>query len=96
MLAAVAAVSLAHAPLGLYGLHGVTVASRNSHDKHWPVDVAYFDVSGGDEIPTYRISFKLHRNGLTRDLVMDYGDFAINGRLVELEFREADAADCPD
>ena len=56
-----------------------------AEDSYWPVDVAYFDVSGGDEIPTYRISFKLHRNGLTRDLVMDYGDFSMEGTLVELE-----------
>lgn len=54
-------------------------------DSYWPVDVAYFDVSEGEEIPTYRISFKLHRNGLTRDLVMDYGDFSMEGTLVDLK-----------
>ena len=31
-------------------------------DKFWPVDIAYFDESknGGEELPEYRISFKLH------------------------------------
>ena len=53
-------------------------------DRYWPVDMAYFDLSTGNEIPTYRISFKLHDNGITRDLVMDYGDFSMTGRLVEL------------
>jgi hypothetical protein len=55
-------------------------------DKYWPVDIAYFDESkkGGEEIPEYRISFKLHENGLTRDLVMDYGDFTMTGKLVNL------------
>lgn len=56
-------------------------------DKYWPVDIAYFDESekdGGEEMPQYRISFKLHENGLTRDLTMDYGDFSMTGKLVNL------------
>lgn len=57
-------------------------------DQFWPVDMAYFDLSDdgadGDELPSYRISFKLHRNGVTRDLVMDYGDFSMTGTLVDL------------
>ena len=53
--------------------------------KVWPVDIAYFDMSGdGEEVPQYRISFKLHDNGLTRDLTMDYGDFSMKGKLVNL------------
>ena len=35
-------------------------------------------------MPEYRISFKLYENGLTRDLEMDYGDFVIKGKLVDL------------
>ena len=36
-------------------------------------------------MPEYRISFKLHKNGITRDLVMDYGDFSMTGKLVNLK-----------
>ncbi|QPC87680.1 DUF1849 family protein [Mesorhizobium sp. NBSH29] len=55
-------------------------------DKFWPVDIAYFDESktGGEELPQYRISFKMYKNGLTRDLMMDYGDFSMKGKLVNL------------
>jgi hypothetical protein len=55
-------------------------------DKYWPVDIAYFDDSAqnGEEVPEYRISFKLHENGITRDLIMDYGDFSMRGKLVNL------------
>lgn len=55
-------------------------------DKYWPVDIAYFDDSAqnGEEVPEYRISFKLHENGITRDLTMDYGDFSMTGKLVNL------------
>ncbi|MCO5066034.1 MAG: cell envelope integrity EipB family protein [Rhizobiaceae bacterium] len=57
-----------------------------SKEKFWPVDIAYFNLEGqgGEELPEYRISFKLHPNGMTRDLVMDYGDFSMKGKLVDL------------
>jgi hypothetical protein len=55
-------------------------------DKYWPVDIAYFDSTdkSGEEVPEYRISFKLHENGITRDLLMDYNDFSMTGKLVNL------------
>lgn len=65
-----------------------------STEKFWPVDIAYFDETseeGGEDTPEYRISFKLYENGLTRDLKMDYGDFVISGRLVDLAVFEPDA-----
>lgn len=57
----------------------------------WPVDIAYFDMeeADGEELPVYRISFKLHESGVTRDLVMDYGDFSMTGRLVDLAMFDA-------
>ena len=64
-----------------------------SGEKFWPVDIAYFDeaTEGGEDTPEYRISFKLYENGLTRDLEMDYGDFVIEGQLVDLAVFEPDA-----
>jgi hypothetical protein len=61
--------------------------AKLAKDKYWPVDIAYFDLSNkdsGEEVPEYRISFKLHENGLTRDLLMDYGEFSMTGKLVNL------------
>jgi len=68
-----------------------------SGQKYWPVDIAYFDekADGGEELPEYRISFKLHENGLTRDLVMDYGDFSMKGKLVDLAIFDLPAQTCP-
>lgn len=63
-------------------------------DKYWPVEIAYFDTSdteSGEETPQYRISFKLNENGLTRDLIMDYGDFSMRGKLVNLALFKAAA-----
>jgi hypothetical protein len=65
-------------------------------EKVWPVDIAYFDESkkGGEELPEYRISFKLHDNGITRDLVMDYGEFSMTGKLVNLKLFDAKPEAC--
>jgi hypothetical protein len=37
--------------------------------------------------------FTLYENGVTNDLVMDYGKYALSGSLEHLE--PIDAADCP-
>ncbi|MDO9415409.1 cell envelope integrity EipB family protein [Pararhizobium sp.] len=59
----------------------------------WPVTISYFnDVTNGDELPIYSMSFKLYDNGITRDLTMDYGDFVLSGKLADLEVFKA--AEC--
>ena len=65
-------------------------------DSYWPVQIAYYDLSDGDgdETPNYRISFKLHANGITRGLAMDYGDFSMTGRLVRLDLFDHAAEGC--
>ena len=65
-------------------------------DRVWPVEIAYFDETkkGGEELPEYRISFKLHDNGVTRDLVMDYGEFAMTGKLVNLKLFDVKPETC--
>jgi len=72
------------------------VLDKLSKDKYWPVDIAYFDESdsGGEEVPEYRIAFKLHENGLTRDLLMDYGDFSMTGKLVNLSVFDTPPQTC--
>lgn len=65
-------------------------------EPYWPVQIAYFDLSdgNGEETPNYRISFKLHGNGITRDMTMDYGDFSMTGRLVRLDLFDHAAESC--
>lgn len=65
-----------------------------SNDKFWPVTIAYFDdKENQDGMPIYRINFKLYRNGVTRDLFMDYGDFSMRGKLVKLDLYKGQPAD---
>ena len=51
----------------------------------WPVTASYYNEGAdGDSEPAYRLSFKLYDNGVSRDLVMDYGDFALSAKLTQL------------
>ncbi len=61
---------------------------------YFPVSISYFDPKSdkGEEEPIYQIGFKLYQNGITRDLVMDYGDFSMTGKLVDLKVY--DKPDC--
>ena len=53
---------------------------------HWPVTVSYFEQeTRGEQTPLYVMSFILYENGISRRLKIDYGDFAITGRLSGLE-----------
>jgi len=59
------------------------------HMDRWPVTISYFDKSdkGGEQTPSYTISFELYNNGISRALVLDYGDFAVRGEMTSLELK---------
>lgn len=62
--------------------------------EFWPVTIAYFnDNQSADALPTYRMAFKLYDNGIIRDILMDYSDYALKGRLTRLEL--LDPEPCP-
>jgi len=59
----------------------------------WPVSISYYEnkdgPSGGDEgTPTYELSFRLYANGVSRKLMIDYGNFSITGELTRIDFAE--------
>jgi hypothetical protein len=54
--------------------------------RHWPLTISYFNTKqGGDETPFYVMSFVVYENGVGRSLKIDYGDFALTGRLTRLD-----------
>jgi len=59
----------------------------------WPVSIGYFEPKGGDLTPSYQIDFRLYENGVSRELLIDYGDFSIHGTLTALEYLRA--PECP-
>lgn len=62
----------------------------------WPVTVSYFpgegsqpdndDTAGGEEVPVYSISSDLFENGVSANVILDYGDFALRGELTDISF----------
>lgn len=53
----------------------------------WPVTISYFDgAADSAETPAYELSFHIYENGVSRYITIDYGDFAIKGKLTMLEF----------
>ena len=62
--------------------------------RHWPVTISYFDKKkGGESTPFYVMSFVVYEDGVGRKLKIDYGDFAISGKLTGLQILPADP--CP-
>jgi hypothetical protein len=60
--------------------------------KRWPVTISYFDRSdakGGEQTPTYAISFELYENGISRALELDYDDFVVAGTMRQLDIKQA-------
>lgn len=59
-------------------LHGTT---------RWPVTISYYETAAdtGEQTPVYEVSFDLYANGVSRGLLLDYGDFSIRGALTEID-----------
>ena len=60
----------------------------------WPVTVSYYaEDARDDEQPLYQASFLMLDNGISTNLVLDYGNYALSGKLTKLELLKADS--CP-
>lgn len=61
--------------------------ARREEGESWPITTAYYPVgaAGGDETPGYSVSMELSESGISRDLLMDFGDFKIAGALTTIE-----------
>ncbi len=63
-------------------------AARLSSLQSWPMSISYFEAGNDkqDAPPAYEISYHFYENGVTTDLAIDYGEFAIKGDLKDLTF----------
>lgn len=63
----------------------------------WPISISYYDVVDNPKkdtgVPAYELSFRLFANGVSQDLLINYGNFSISGDLAGIEFHAAKA--CP-
>jgi hypothetical protein len=61
--------------------------------KRWPVTISYFEQGSkaGEQTPVYSIGFELYENGISRALVLDYGDFVVSGTMSHLDLKDETA-----
>jgi EipB-like len=54
----------------------------------WPMSVSYYEKGsdGQDAAPAYELSYVFFDNGVSRKLVIDYGEFSIKGDLKDITF----------
>lgn len=59
----------------------------------WPVSVSYYEAGKRDGQPVYVLYFDLYKNGVSRALRLDYGDFILGGEMVAIAFLKAAPCD---
>lgn len=53
--------------------------------KRYPIVTSYFEVAKNDRLPAYTLSFDLYENGVSTALRLNYGNFALKGKLLSVE-----------
>jgi len=61
------------------------VVGGQGRGKFWPVSLAFFPHGSAKSLPEYELRVGMHANSIARWLVMDYGNFVIDARLVKFE-----------
>lgn len=54
--------------------------------RSWPVSMAYFPFESNAPEPDFEAIFRLVENGVAASVILDYGEFAMNAELTEIEF----------
>jgi EipB-like len=59
----------------------------------WPMTISYYSTEDKSvETPAYTASFNIYENGVSTDLLLDYGSYAMKGKLSKLDMLKSD--DC--
>lgn len=53
--------------------------------KRYPVVTSYFELGKADRLPAYTLAFDLYENGVSSALRLNYGNFALKGKLQSVE-----------
>ncbi|MBX3514908.1 MAG: cell envelope integrity EipB family protein [Xanthobacteraceae bacterium] len=53
--------------------------------KRYPVVTSYFEMGAADRLPAYTLAFDLYENGISSALRLNYGNFALKGKLRSVE-----------
>ena len=61
------------------------LADQDGDGRGWPVSMAYYALENSTDTPKFEAGFLLAEDGVLRDVVLDYGDFKLQGSLERLE-----------
>ncbi|MDX2265771.1 MAG: cell envelope integrity EipB family protein [Hyphomicrobiales bacterium] len=68
-------------------IEGLAGAGQLGAMAYWPITVSYFDSDKkGAILPVYEIAYRLYVNGVSSNLVINYGNFSVEGSLSQIEF----------
>lgn len=82
---------------GLFGINAALVqvlspSTEPSFDfpilrdvRSWRMEMAHFELDNRSGEPAHEQSLRLYQNGIVDELLLDYGDFALDARLAEVE-----------
>lgn len=71
--------------LGKRPAPGTEITERLLRRPGWMMTVSYYAPDKGDGAPTYSLRLRLNDNGITSDMVLDYGDFTMKSELKAIE-----------
>jgi hypothetical protein len=58
--------------------------------RAWPTVISYYDQALGENnegVPSYEVAVEMFENGVSGDMVIDYGDYSLDARLAKLELK---------
>lgn len=70
---------------GAQGLEEAATKGDLSGRTRYPVTISYYERGTDTQTPDYTISFDMFDNGVSRNLRLDYGEFALRGTLIAYE-----------
>ena len=75
------------AAIGLKVTPDPVAATRSSllERPGWRIRLAFFPVDASAEKPDYELGMRLLDNGVSQDMLIDYGDYAIHAKLDDIE-----------
>lgn len=53
--------------------------------RSWPVTISYYPLGKTQDAPEYETSFRLFENGVSTDLILDFGNFSITGQIERID-----------
>jgi len=75
-----------NAVIGKPILPGESKLEGLNNRKSWPLQMAYFSVSGREPEPQHEVGMRIYDNGVGDEMLLDFGEFKVTADLKRLEY----------